>query len=62
MKRGSEGKSFLERVDPEVVTSFALYLVKVIEIDPEALVKSPHFPQIMGVFCDTLIYVTEKEL
>jgi hypothetical protein len=45
-----------------VVSSFALYLVKVIEIDPEALVNSPHFPEIMRVFCDTLIHISEKEL
>jgi hypothetical protein len=55
-------KSFVERVDTEVVQSFATFLLKVIEINPVPLVHSVHMPAIMSLFSQTLTYVIVKHL
>lgn len=54
--------TFVNRIDSDVVTSFAELLYKIIELDAEAYVMSANFDQTINLFCEVLAVVSEEEL
>lgn len=55
-------QSFSEKIDPEVISTFAFFLVKILEINEESVPNNPQFPTIMLLMTRTLIEVSEPEM
>ena len=54
--------TFVNRIDSDVVTSFAEVLYKIVDLNPEAYVTSTYFEQTIDLFSEVLATVSEEEL
>ena len=43
-------KSFVDRIGTDVVSAFALFLEKVLQINPEVFVRSRHLTEIINLY------------
>jgi hypothetical protein len=43
-------KAFIDRIDSDVVSAFALFLEKVLQINPEVFARSRHLTEIVNLY------------
>ena len=55
----TNSRSYVERIDSDVVSAFAGFLVKIIEINPEVVVTSRYLPEIMNQYMQICTHVSE---
>lgn len=54
-------EGFVEAVEPDVVSSLALLMNRMISVEPENMVQGAHFAEIVDLLCRVLMYMYEKE-
>jgi hypothetical protein len=58
--KANQQESFVDRIDCDVVSAFAVLLTKIVYLDPAAFANSNHFDQSIDLLCEVMGTVSEK--
>ena len=54
--------NFIHTIKPEVIAVMALLINKIVSVEPEILLNSQYFNEIVELLCKVLLFVYEKEM